>query len=242
MIRRVAIVTNATVYAGPGAVAKLLEAEYEVLCHDETFVSEANRTAFESSHPGASTYGSKAPTGAVAHAVKAWGRLDLLVSNDVFPLQYLPIDEIETAELRRAIDALLMTPIAMVSKAAAQMKRQSKGTIVMVTSAAPSRPDPGFSIYSSVRAGASAFSHAAARELAPHGINVNAIAPNFLESETYYPAELWSTPEGKDKLKKLLPAGRLGTGQELGALIVFLASGAADFITGEVIKFTGGWS
>lgn len=238
---RVAVVTNATQYAGPGAVAALARAGYTVVCHDERFAAELPGPDHPANQGGAVACPSKTASGALAYAVKQHGRVDLLVSNDVYPLQYLPLEQCEVADLRRAIDALLVTPVGLVAKAAAEMKRQGGGYIVLITSAAPCRPEPGFSIYSSVRAGASAFAQAAARELAPHRITVNAIAPNFLESELYYPSELWATEAGRAKLQHMVPVGRLGTGAELGALVAFLASGAADFITGEVIKFTGGW-
>ena len=238
---RVAVVTNVTRYAGPGAVSALGRAGYTVVCHDEDLVEEVPRAEFEANHRGAVACGSKTPQGAIGQAIKRYGRVDLLVSNDVYPLQYLPLEACEAADLRRAIEALVVTPVSLVAKAAAEMKRQGRGYIVLITSAAPCRPEAGFSIYSSLRAGASAFAQAAARELAPHRITVNAIAPNFLESELYYPKDLWETDEGKAKLRGLVPVGRLGTPAELGALIAFLASGSADFITGEVIKFTGGW-
>lgn len=229
---RIAVVTNASRYAGPGTVEVLRSRGYTVVCHDDV-VAQPPGADHEQRHRTAS--------GAIAHAIKHHGRLDLLVSNDVYPLQYLQLEACEAADLRRAVDALLVTPVSLVSRAAAEMKRQRRGYIVLITSAAPSRPEPGFSIYSAVRAGASAFAQAAARELAPHGITVNAIAPNFLESELYYPSEYWSTEAGRAKLAQQVPVGRLGTSAELGALIAFLAGGSADFITGEVIKFAGGW-
>lgn len=238
---RVAVVTNATRYAGPGSVAALGRAGYVVLCHDESFADEAGRREFEARQEGAVACAGRTPNGAVGQAVKRYGRIDVVVSNDVYPIKYVPVEESDTADFRHAAEALLVTPVAVVAKAAAQMKRQGRGHIVLITSAAPLRPEPGFSFYSSLRAGASAFAQAAARELAPHGITVNAVAPNFLESELYYPQALWGTAEGRQKLRGLLPAGRLGTCEEIGNLVVFLTGGGGDFLTGEVIKFTGGW-
>ncbi|HRC56832.1 MAG: SDR family oxidoreductase [Myxococcales bacterium] len=241
MTERVAVVTNVTAYAGPGSVGGLLEAGYRVLGHDPSFESEAARREFELGHPAASAYPSKSVNGVVGHAIKQWGQLDVLVCNDVLPLQYQPVEELEAGDIRRAADALVTTPMTLTARAAVEMKRRGGGAIVLITSAAPSRPEPGFSIYSSLRAAASAFAQAAARELAPHRITVNAIAPNFLESELYYPDALWGTAEGRAKLERLLPMGRLGSGRELGALVAFLANGTAGFLTGEVVKFAGGW-
>jgi NAD(P)-dependent dehydrogenase (short-subunit alcohol dehydrogenase family) len=241
MIRPVAVVTNATKYAGPGAVTALLAAGYVVVCHDESFPDENLRKDFQTKNTGASAYPNKTSSALIAYVAKEFGRIDLLVSNDIFPLQHLPLEAGEACDMRRACEALLITPFSLLARAASEMKRYGKGYIILVTSAAPSKPEPGFSTYSSARAGASALAQAAARELAPSGITVNAIAPNFLASETYYPSELWETEFGRKKLHKLLPLGRLGKASEIGALITFLASGSADFITGEVIKLAGGW-
>lgn len=237
----VALVTQATLYAGPGAVTALRRAGYRVVCQDDGFVDEQRRAEFAAAHPGVLASPHKSPYRAVSSALREYGRLDLVVSNDVYPAKYQPVTELDPAELRPAAEALLVTPAALVAKVAAVMRRQGCGHIVLITSAAPERPEPGFSVYSSLRAGASAFARAAARELAPHGITVHAIAPNFLASEQYYPHARWGTAEGRAELREMLPAGRLGTAEEIGELIVFLAGGSADFTTGEVIRFTGGW-
>lgn len=239
---RVALVTQATRYAGPGAVEALRKAGYTVFCQDDDFLDEAARAAFEDARDGAVASDARTPAGAVGQAVKRFGRLDVLVSNDVYPARFQPVDQPDAAELRRAAEALLVTPAAVLGKAAAHMKRRGSGHIVVLTSAAPQRPERGFSVYSSLRAAASVYAQAAARELAPHGVVVHAVAPNFLESETYYPPEAWATDEGREKLRGLLPAGRLGTAREIGDLVVFLTSGSADFLTGDVIPFTGGWA
>jgi 3-oxoacyl-[acyl-carrier protein] reductase len=238
---RVAVVTNATAYAGPGAVGGLLKAGYTVVCHDPSFSDGQRRTEYENEYHGAVVLEQQSPERAVTHAVRQHGRLDVLVSNDVHPLQHLPVEQCEASDVRGAAEALLIGPVALVARAAGRMKRQGSGRIIMITSAAPLKSEPGFSIYSCVRAGASAFAQAAARELAPHGVTVNAIAPNFLESEQYYPDALWRTEAGADRLARLVPVGRLGTGPELGELVVFLAGEAAAFITGQVVRFTGGW-
>ncbi len=240
-MNKVALITNATKYAGPGALSALLEAGYTVMCHDEIFLDKEKRNFFEAQHPNVFTSSDKNPGVLVDSTIKQCGRIDLLVSNDVYPLRYLKIDEAGAADMREVVEALLVWPFCLLGKVSAKMKQQEKGYIILITSAASERPKIGFSAYSSVRAGASALAQAAACELAAHHITVNAIAPNFLESETYYPPELWKTEKSKDELIKLVPMGRLGRTDEIGALIVFLASGKADFITGEIINFTGGW-
>jgi len=81
-----------------------------------------------------------------------------------------------------------------------------------------------------------------ARELAPFGIAVNAIAPNYFANEMYYPkARFIDDPAGRAFVARMVPAGRLGRPEELGELVTFLATTRARFMTGTTLEFTGGW-
>jgi 3-oxoacyl-[acyl-carrier protein] reductase len=104
------------------------------------------------------------------------------------------------------------------------------------------RPEPGFAVPTTVRAATTAFAKALAKEAAPFGIQANVVAPNYLFSEMYYPrARFVDDPVGRETIAHLVPFGRLGQPEEVGALIAFLASGKSSFTTGQVICFTGGW-
>jgi NAD(P)-dependent dehydrogenase (short-subunit alcohol dehydrogenase family) len=79
-------------------------------------------------------------------------------------------------------------------------------------------------------------------ELAPSGIPVNAIAPNYLYGEAYFPkAKFIDNPIGKNFIREVVPAGRLGEPEEIGELITYLANMKGSFHIGKVIKFAGGW-
>ena len=79
-------------------------------------------------------------------------------------------------------------------------------------------------------------------DLAPYGIPVNAIAPNYLYSEAYFPkAKFIDNPVGKNFIREVVPAGRLGEPEEIGELINYLANMKGSFHTGTIIKFAGGW-
>lgn len=122
------------------------------------------------------------------------------------------------------------------------LKAQRSGSIVFVTSARQLQPEPGFAVATSVRAGATALALAVAREAAPFGIQVNAIQPNYLYSEMYYPrAKFIDDPEGRQQIANIVPAGRLGEPEEFGQLVEFFVSGRSPFTTGQVINFTGCW-
>ena len=123
-----------------------------------------------------------------------------------------------------------------------KLKQEKTGSVVFVTSARQLQPEAGFAVATSVRAGATALALAVAKEAAPYGIQINAIQPNYLYSEMYYPkAKFIDDPVGRKKIASIVPAGRLGTPEEFGELVEFYISGRSAFTTGQVINFTGGW-
>lgn len=122
------------------------------------------------------------------------------------------------------------------------MKARGAGSLVFVTSARSLSPEPGFVVPTSIRAAATTLAKALAREAAPFGVQVNAVCPNYLYSEMYYPrAQFVDDPKGRGEIARLVPAGRLGHPEEIGELIAFLASGKSSFTTGQAIHFAGGW-
>lgn len=178
----------------------------------------------------------------VAETIDQLAVIDAVICNDVHPNRPTPIEDVSVEDLRATIEAVLITPFRLAQAVIPHMKRRRSGSIIAVTSARELRPEPGFSVPTTARAGATAFALALARELAPWAVQVNAIAPNYLYSELYYPrATFIDDPAGQQMIKEAVPLGRLGTPEEFGALVEFLASGAAPFITGQTIAFTGGW-
>jgi len=100
----------------------------------------------------------------------------------------------------------------------------------------------GLSRSIAARAAANALVISLSIELAPHGIPVNAIAPNYLYSETYYPRSRFvDDAAGRAYVAQVVPAGRLGQPEEIGELIRYLATMDGTFLTGAVIDFAGGW-
>jgi NAD(P)-dependent dehydrogenase (short-subunit alcohol dehydrogenase family) len=242
MERRTALVTNATEYGGPGTVTALRAAGYKIACHDGTFTDSGAREAFAAAHPDVMVLSAQEPAEVVAEAIDALTAIDALISNDVHPNRPAPIEDVSLGELRATIEAVLVTPFRLAQAIIPHMKERRTGSIVLITSARQLQPEPGFSVPTTARGGATAFAHALARELAPAGIQVNAVAPNYLYSELYYPrAHFIDDPAGRELIETRVPLGRLGTPEELGSLVEFLASGTSQFVTGQVIAFTGGW-
>jgi len=236
------LVTNATQYAGPGAVKMLDSAGVRVVCHDAGFDDAEQRKAFESEHPHAVCLRQRDPDSLVAEIADLVGAVDAVVSNDVYPITPASIEDVALDDLRRTFEAVLVFPYRLTQLLLPPMKARGSGCFVFVTSARPLRPEPGYSVPTSIRAGTTAFAQALSKEVAAFGIQVNVVAPNYLYSEMYYPrARFIDDPEGRQAIARTVPAGRLGTPEEVGELIAFLVSGRSKFTTGQVIYFTGGW-
>ena len=239
---RTILVTHVTQYAGPGVVQVLREQGARVLCHDVSFVDAAAREAFEAAHPGASCLQAQEPQALVAELARRGLAVDAVVSNDVYPITRQPVGEIDPQNLRDTFEAVFMFPVELAQGLLPGMKARGAGSYVFITSARPLRPEAGYAVPTSIRAGTTTFALAMAREVAGHGIQVNVVAPNYLYSEMYYPrARYVDDPEGRAQIAATVPMGRLGTPQEIGELVAFYASGRAGFVTGQVVCFTGGW-
>ena len=112
----------------------------------------------------------------------------------------------------------------------------------MITSCRTELPLPGGAIPDIARAGANALVKSLSILLAPFGIPVNAIAPNYLYSEAYFPkAKFIDDPIGRKFIRDVVPTFRLGEPEEIGELVSYLANMKGSFHTGTIIKFAGGW-
>jgi 3-oxoacyl-[acyl-carrier protein] reductase len=239
---RTVLVTNVTQYAGPGAIQALVQQQMRVVCHDFTFGQQAVRDEFMTRRPGVECLDSADPSALVDEVKDRGIQVDAVVSNDVYPITCAPIGEIALDDLRNTFESVLVFPVQLTQLLLPEMKTRRNGSFVFVTSARPLRPERGFAVPTSIRAGATAFALALSREVASFGIQVNVVAPNYLCSEMYYPrARFIDDPQGREQIAGLVPMGRLGTQQEVGELLAFLASGRSRFVTGQVIYFTGGW-
>jgi 3-oxoacyl-[acyl-carrier protein] reductase len=114
--------------------------------------------------------------------------------------------------------------------------KQKSGNVVNISSVSGIHPLPGQVNYAAAKAGVIGFTKSLAKEVAPHNIRVNAVAPGFVDtdmtaalSETY-----------REKAMKMIPLGRFGTSDEVAQAVVFLVSEASRYITGQVIQIDGG--
>jgi 3-oxoacyl-[acyl-carrier protein] reductase len=242
MATRIALVTHALEFAGPPAVEALHEAGFEVVAHDRRFADQALRASFAAAHARVHTSDTLDPAQLVEAAAAITGRLDVVVSNDAHPVVHAPIAEAALDALRATFEQLVAFPFGLLQAAIPKLRATPGARVIMITSNRTRLPQAGGAIPDIARAGANALARSLAIELAPYGIPVNAIAPNFLASETYYSrARFVDDPTGADYVRRTVPAGRLGRPEEIGELIRFLATCESTFLTGANIDFSGGW-
>jgi 3-oxoacyl-[acyl-carrier protein] reductase len=175
-------------------------------------------------------------TRTVVEQVKgALGGVDVLVVNTGGPPKG-GILELSDAQWEEAFQSLWMGAVEGIRAVAPGMKEQRWGRIVLITSSSAREPMPGLTLSSGLRAGLMGLTKIVSSELAEHGVTLNAVQPGFHATERL--KEL-GIPE--DRITSQIPARRLGRPEELGALVAFLASEQAAYITGQSIVADGGW-
>lgn len=241
MAERVAFLTLVTGYGGPSAVAALLEAGWKLFGSDRVFSDPKTRKAFAKANPKVTIIDELEPEKAIAEVVRRCGRIDLLFSNNFVPLYPAAVETASVEVYRDYLEGLTIEPFRAARAAIVHMKKQKAGKIIFVTSAGPLKGLPNLSTYCAARGGANALTKALAREVGRFNIQVNAIAPNYVENPTYFPKEILDTPFMR-KLIKDCPIERYARPEEMGALVAFLATEESNFVTSQVIPFCGGWA
>jgi 3-oxoacyl-[acyl-carrier protein] reductase len=174
----------------------------------------------------------------VKRATDELGPIDILVNNAGSLVQRQTIREL-TAERWNEIMNLNLTSVMLCSQAVAtSMIERKRGAIINIVSiAGRTGGGPGAAAYSVAKGGLITFTKSLAKELAPHGVRVNAISPGVIDTPFH---QVFSTPEMIRNFVTTIPLARLGTPLECAKVIAFLASDASSYIVGETIEVNGG--
>ena len=175
----------------------------------------------------------------IAEVEDALGPIDILVNNAAMN-QRKPLEEFAPAEWRALMAANLDGPFLVTRALLPAMKARRRGKIVNICSLASDIGRPHIVPYAVSKGAVRMLTRALAVELAPHNIQVNGIAPGFFKTEMNAP--LFKDPQFSAWVERRTPAGRWGEPAEVAGAAVFLASAAADYVTGHVLYVDGGFS
>ncbi len=242
---KIALVTGAGRGIGRGCALELARAGADVLLNDRPGSPDLESTAGEIRDLGrqctpieADVFSRDGCERLVAAALEAVGRIDILVSNPAYSERADFLDY-DPEVFDKTLQGTLGGGFHMGQLVARHMaERGSGGKIVFISSVHGEMPLPRAVAYNAAKAGLNHLARTMAVELMPHWINVNVIAPGWIDTpgeHEQYPAEIMS--EGG----KELPWGRLGQADEIGQAAAFLCSDSADYITGVVLPVDGGF-
>ncbi|MFN4143564.1 SDR family oxidoreductase [Aestuariivirga sp.] len=168
------------------------------------------------------------------------GHVDVLVANLMLRNPRSSVTDTTDEQWKALFEAMVHPLHSLVRAVLPQMIARRSGKIVVMGSANALRGSAPRAAYSAARGAQIAYVKSAGVEAAPHNVQINAIAQNFVSNPTSYPREETTRPEFTKRLEEV-PVGRLAEGWESAALAVFLAGPRSDFFVGQVFPLAGGW-
>jgi 3-oxoacyl-[acyl-carrier protein] reductase len=241
----VAIVTGSTSGIGLGIAAKLADDGYRVVVNGRQ-QPRADAAAEQLAGPGRTLAGLAADVTdeaqvarLVDQTVAMFGRLDLLVNNAGQP-SVARAEDMTAAAWRATIEIDLTAPFLCAQAAARVMLSQGSGVIINISSIFGRTGNAGRVAYVSAKHGLDGLTKALASEWSARGVRVCGINPAYVQTPLV-DAAMAAGSFGPAELQRRTPLGRLGTSEEMAALVAFLASPAAAYITGESVAIDGGW-
>jgi 2-deoxy-D-gluconate 3-dehydrogenase len=242
---KVALVTGASRGLGAGMAAGLAAAGADVVLHASVQPAAATAAAIASATGRApvtltADLADRAATERLmVDAIAAHGRLDILINN-AGTVRRQPAAAHSDEDWDRVLEVNLSSLFRLCRAAGRHMiERRQGGKIVNIASLLSFQGGITVPGYAAAKGGVMQLTKALANEWAAHGINVNAIAPGYMETDNTAP--LRADAVRNRQITERIPAGRWGTPEDLAGAAIFLASAASDYVNGHVLVVDGGW-
>lgn len=243
--RRVALIADASFYVGPD-IARLLAGRG----HDLVVAAPLDGLVDELTELGATVEvidervrlrDPAATRQLVARALDRFGHVDAAVA---FTGRVVtgPFLGASNDDLDRVLQGCVVEPFNFLQAVTPPMVERGAGQVLVFTSATGSRPTPNAPLYSSARAAANMLVRNVAAEVAPSGVQVNAIGTNFMDFPEFRRASGADDPDVRARIEAAVPLRRLGTMAECAAFAMPFLDGTSGFTTGQVVNYAGGWA
>jgi 2-keto-3-deoxy-L-fuconate dehydrogenase len=170
------------------------------------------------------------------------GDIDILVANLAEPPMTGPVQDIDNENWNLLFDSLVHPLMYLVRAVTPQMLKRKSGKIIAVTSAAPLRGIPNNAAYCAARGAQNGFIKAVGLELARSNIQVNAIAQNYINNNTYYPDDIIENEKFLEHVKRNVPTNEIGAASETAQLAAYLSREDSRHMVGQIIPLAGGWT
>lgn len=240
----VAIVTGASRGIGKACALRLGAAKMNVAVNYNSSEAEANAVVEQIIAAGGDAIAVKADVSdemqvkaMFREVFKKWGQIDVLVNNaGIVKDEYLLM--MTSENLDKCLGLNIKGYLYCSQQAALKMFRKKSGRIINISSVSSVVAIPGQTVYSSTKGAVNSMTATMAKELAPYGITVNAVAPGFIATDM-----VDALPEEKkEEYNSLIPMKRMGTAEEVAEMVYTMTGDAFSYVTGQVIILDGGLS
>ena len=219
MEKRTALVTCVQRYMGEAIKNKFEALGLEVIAGNDPITSQEDCETF----------------------INSAGHIDILIANLAEPPMSSPVQEIRNKDWNTLFKALADPLMYLVRAVIPQMLERKSGKIIAITSATPLKGFPNNAAYCAARGAQNGFIKAVGIELARSNIQVNAIAQNYINNDTYYPDDILDNEKFLDHVRRNVPTNKVGAAEETAELAAYLASERCNHMVGQIIPLAGGW-
>jgi 2-dehydro-3-deoxy-D-gluconate 5-dehydrogenase len=241
---RIALVTGASTGLGAAMAQALAEAGADVVCHSH-FAGGADATCEHVTRAGRKTFAvcgdmsdRETPQNLIDQTIERFGRIDILINNAGM-IRRAPAVDFTEEDWAQVLEVNLSSVFRLSQAAVRKMIEQGGGKIVNIASLLSFQGGITVPAYTASKSGVAGLTKALANEWAKFNVNVNAIAPGYMATANTAP--LREDEVRNRQILERIPSGRWGEASDLAGAVVFLSSGASDYLQGHILVVDGGW-